>query len=186
VPEPPTRGLNHDLMDAIISQQLSVQSAAAIATRFLALFPDNNPSPPRLLETSEETLRGVGLSRPKIAYLSGIARAVVDGSLDLDTLATLDDEAFIRELTALKGVGRWTGEMMLIFSLRRPDVFSVGDLGLREAVSRLYNLDREDRPAIAAHAERWKPYRSLASLYLWQSLRVERNLLSWTDEPNEA
>lgn len=172
--EPPERrtggDLYQDLLDVILSQQLSVKAAAAIMDRFLSLFPHRDPTPMRVLSMAEEDLRAVGLSRPKIRYITGVARAVQDGEVDLAAAAYLDDEAFVRELTRLHGVGRWSAEMLLIFSLRRPDVFSLGDLGLRNAVARWYAVDRDDHDAITRIAGRWSPYRSLASLYLWESL----------------
>jgi len=162
-----------DLIDAIVSQQLSVKAAAAIMGRFLALFPGGRPEPGDVRSRDEETLRGVGLSRPKIRYLYGIAEAIETGGIDLPEIARLGDEEFIGEITRLKGVGRWTAEMLLIFSLGRRDVFSLGDLGLRTAVSRLYGVDREDYDAIARISSMWTPYRSLACHYLWKSLNNE-------------
>ncbi|MFP4212054.1 MAG: DNA-3-methyladenine glycosylase family protein [Alkalispirochaeta sp.] len=173
-PEPRRDGdLYIDLIDGIVSQQLSVKAAAAIMGRFLALFPDGRPEPGAVRSRDEETLRGVGLSRPKIRYLYGITEAIETGEINLPEIARLGDEEFIREITRLKGVGRWTAEMLLIFSLGRRDVFSLGDLGLRTAVSRLYEVDREDYDAIAKIASSWKPYRSLACHYLWKSLNNE-------------
>lgn len=175
--EPPAQRSSNDiyidLIDAIASQQLSVKAAASIMKRFLALFPKEGPQPAAVRAMSEDTLRGVGLSRPKIRYLHGIAEAIVTGAIDLAEIAKYDDEAFIDAITELKGVGRWTAEMLLIFSLGRRDVFSVGDLGLRNAVSQAYGVDRDDRDAIETIAERWRPYRSLACHYLWKSLDNE-------------
>lgn len=172
--EPPTQRSSHDLFtdlaDAIVSQQLSVKAAASIMGRFTDLFTDGRPVPAEVARMDDATLRGAGLSRGKVRYLRSIAEAVLDGTIDLETIARYDDEAFITALTTLPGVGRWTAEMMLIFSLGRGDVFSVGDLGLRKAVARLYDLDRDDREAINAVALRWRPYRSLACHYLWKSL----------------
>jgi DNA-3-methyladenine glycosylase II len=164
------RSLFYDLVDAIASQQLSVHAAAAIMRRVVALFPSNHPDPATLLTLSDEELRAAGLSRPKIRYLKGIARAVDSGEFDLDEAAELEDDAFVERLSTLPGVGRWTAEMLLIFALRRPDVFPVGDLGIRNAVARLYDVDRDNHEAIAAVAEGWRPFRSLACHYLWSSL----------------
>jgi DNA-3-methyladenine glycosylase II len=164
------RSLFHDLVDAIASQQLSVHAAAAIMERVVALFPSDHPDPATLLALSDEELRAAGLSRPKIRYLKGIAGAVNSGEFDLEAAAHLEDAAFVERLTVLPGVGRWTAEMLLIFALRRPDVFPIGDLGIRNAVARLYDVDREDHDAIVAVAERWRPFRSLACHYLWSSL----------------
>ena len=175
--EPPAQrssnDLYTDLIDAIVSQQLSVKAAASIMRRFLGLFPDDSPEPAAVRRRSEEELRAVGLSRPKVRYLHGIAEAIINGEIDLTEVAGYDDEAFIKAITELKGVGRWTAEMLLIFSLGRRDVFSVGDLGLRNAVARAYGVEGDDREAIEAIAERWRPYRSLACHYLWKSLDNE-------------
>lgn len=162
-----------DLIDAIVSQQLSVKAAASIMARFLALFPEGKPNPRAVREMSEDKLRAVGLSRPKVRYLHGIADAIIGGEIELRAIAGYEDEEFIEAVTTLKGVGRWTAEMLLIFSLGRRDVFSVGDLGLRNAVAQAYGVDRDDREAIEAIAERWRPYRSLACHYLWKSLDNE-------------
>jgi DNA-3-methyladenine glycosylase II len=162
-----------DLIDAIVSQQLSVKAAASIMNRFLALFPEGKPEPAAVLGMSEDELRAVGLSRPKVRYLHGIADAIINDEIDLTAIAGYQDEDFIEAITALKGVGRWTAEMLLIFSLGRRDVFSVGDLGLRNAVARAYGVERDDHEAIEAIAERWRPYRSLACHFLWKSLDNE-------------
>ena len=163
-------GLYVDLLDTIVSQQLSVKAAAAIMERFLDLFPGRDPEPDAILAAPEERLREAGLSRAKIRYVRGIARALKDGEIGLKGMVTLPDDEFIRDLTRLKGVGRWTAEMLLIFSLGRHDIFSVGDLGLRTAVARHYGIDRDDREAITRVSGPWSPFRSLACHYLWMSL----------------
>ena len=165
-----SRDLFVDLIDAIVSQQLSVKAAAAIMQRLQDAFPDGVPTPEGLREQSSEQLRAIGLSRAKVRYVHGVAEAVISGDIDLQSLQQMDDEAVIAELTRLSGVGRWTAEMLLLFSLGRRDVFAIGDLGLRTAVSRAYGIPRDDRDALAALAERWRPYRSLACHYLWHSL----------------
>lgn len=173
-PEPRRRrDLFVDLIDAIVSQQLSVKAAASIFARLEALFTGTGMTPAALADTDPDTLRTAGLSRPKVGYVQGIATAVRTGEFDPTVLEELDDEAVIEELVCLKGVGRWTAEMLLIFSLGRPDVFSMGDLGLRNAVARHYGVDRESHEEIAALARRWSPYRSLACHYLWKSLENE-------------
>ena len=124
--------------------------------------------------TDAEELRGVGLSRAKAAYLRSLAEHVIEGELELDRLNELPDEEVIAQLTAVKGLGPWTAHMFLIFHLRRPDVLPVGDLGVRRAVQLAYGM--EDLPPAAELeriAEPWRPYRSLASLYLWRSLDNE-------------
>ena len=159
-----------DLIDAIVSQQLSVKAAASIFARVEALFPEGGMTPAALAAIDGEKLREVGLSRAKVRYVQGIASAVLAGEFDPSHLDALDDEEVIGELIRLKGAGRWTAEMLLIFSLGRTDVFPVGDLGIRTAVARHYGIEREAHEEILAIAERWRPYRSLACHYLWKSL----------------
>ena len=163
--------LFRDLMEAIVSQQLSNKAAATIFGRFLALFPNNTiPKPDDILKLSEEVLRSCGLSHQKSSYLKSLSQEIISDQLVLENLHLLPDEDVITALTKVKGIGRWTAEMFLIFSLGRLDTFSVGDLGLRTAVSKLYEVDREDKNKIEEISKQWSPYRSLASLYLWKSL----------------
>lgn len=162
--------LFEDLIDSIISQQLSGKAAATIFQRFKDLYGKKFPTPKQILDTSDEKLRGVGLSRAKTIYVKALAQAVADGSLNLKTLPNMDDETITVELTKVKGIGRWTSEMILMFSLGRPDVFSSGDLALCKAVYNLYGIDPSDKKKIEALSLTWKPYRSLASRYLWKSL----------------
>ncbi|HBC45132.1 MAG: HhH-GPD [Candidatus Collierbacteria bacterium GW2011_GWB1_45_35] len=163
--------LFRDLLESIIGQQLSVKAASTIIKRFVALFPDpKNIKPKDILAQNADTLRSVGLSRQKISYLQSLSEFILSEKLVLASLKDLSDEAVIENLIQVKGIGRWTAEMILIFSLGREDVFSVGDLGLRTAVSKIYGVDREDKIKIENIAKKWSPYRSLASLYLWQSL----------------
>ena len=159
-----------DLVDSIISQQLSGQAAATIFQRFKDLYGKKFPTPKQILETPDEKLRGVGLSGAKTKYVKALAQAVEEKSLDLKKLPSLEDEEIITELTKVKGIGRWTAQMILMFSLGRPDVFSSGDLALCKAVSNLYGIDPNDKKKIEALALTWSPYRSLASRYLWKSL----------------
>jgi DNA-3-methyladenine glycosylase II len=161
------------LVEAIIAQQVSVGAARAILKRLLDLYP-RGLTPRRLLNTPEDALRGVGLSRQKISYLHGLARQVHDGAIVLDAVARLDDEQVHKTLTQVKGIGRWTVEMFLIFCLRRPDVLPVYDLGFRKAVRQAYALDETPDPrTIETLAEPWRPYRSVATCYLWASLEPE-------------
>lgn len=159
-----------DLAEAILNQQLSNKAAATIFQRFLQLFPEQKITPDILLTLSDDTLRASGISRQKIGYLRSLASTVSSGDLDLNNFNHLSDEEVITALTKVKGIGRWTAEMFLMFSLGRPDVFSLGDLGLCTAVSRLYGVEREDKAAINRIAANWSPYRSFASLYLWRIL----------------
>ena len=163
--------LFRDLLDAIVSQQLSNKAAATIFGRFLSLFPGETlPTPEEILKLSDDTLRACGLSHQKASYLKSLSEEIISKKLVLENLHLLPDEDVITALTKVKGIGRWTAEMFLIFSLGRPDTFSVGDLGLRSAVAKLYGVDREDKIKIEKISQRWSPYRSLASLYLWKNL----------------
>jgi DNA-3-methyladenine glycosylase II len=163
------------LVGSIVSQQLSTKAAATIFGRLAALFPDEHiPDAAALDAIDDLTLRGVGLSRQKVGYLRDLSMRIRDGRLQLDELESLPDEAVIERLTAVKGFGRWTAEMFLMFRLHRPDVLPAGDLGIVNAVQRLYRLrKRPDAKRILKIGETWKPYRSVASWYLWQTLRNE-------------
>ncbi len=160
------------LVRSIAGQQLSVKAAAAIYRRLTARFGGRTPTPEEILADDPEELRAAaGFSRAKVAYLRSLAEHVIDGRLELDRLAELPDDEVIAELTAVKGVGVWTAHMFLMFTLHRPDVLPVGDLGVRNAVQRVYGLERPPAPAeLAALAEGWRPHRTRASLYLWRSL----------------
>ena len=157
-----------DLIEIVTGQQLSMKAADTILARFLALFPAK-PKPDEVLAVTIETLRSVGLSNSKANYVRNIAQAVSSGSLPLDQLEKQSDDEVKRELIKIKGIGPWSAEMFLIFSLKRPDIFSVGDLGLRTAIEKLYGISRDDQKAILALAESWRPHRSLACRYLWAS-----------------
>ncbi len=161
------------LLRALVSQQLSLKAAATIFSRFLALFPggDGSPSPEAILAVPLETLRSVGLSRQKASYLHDLSARVVAGTLRLDDLDELSDEQVMEALTAVKGVGRWTAEMILIFQLGRPDVLPLDDVGVLRSIQNVYGLRR--RPSekqVLRIGERWRPYRSIASWYLWAAL----------------
>ena len=159
------------LLRAIVGQQLSVAAARTIYGRFTELFGGKTPSPEELLEVDADALRGVGFSRAKANYVRSLAEHIISGELELDHLDELPDEEVARELIAVKGLGQWSVDMFLIFHLGRPDVLPVGDLGVRRAVERLYGLEALPSAAeLEALGERWRPYRSLASLYLWESL----------------
>jgi DNA-3-methyladenine glycosylase II len=163
------------LVGAIVSQQLSTKAAATIFGRFVALFPDHViPGPAAISAIDDATLRSVGLSGQKVSYLRDLCARLGDGRLVLEELDTLDDEAVIARLVAVKGFGRWTAEMFLMFRLHRPDVLPVGDLGIVNAVQRLYRLrKRPDAKRLMKLGEPWRPYRSVACWYLWQSLQIE-------------
>jgi DNA-3-methyladenine glycosylase II len=159
------------LLRTVIGQQLSTKAARTIYGRVLEIFDGRDPSPAQLLEAETETLRAAGLSGRKVEYLRDLARHVLDGELELDRLEELSDEEVIEEIVAIRGLGRWSAEMFLIFHLRRPDVFSGGDLGLRRAIQLAYGMSDPPTPDEAVElAERWRPERSLACIYLWESL----------------
>jgi len=160
------------LIRAIVNQQLSTKAAATIYRRILALFGDGTvPAPGQVLAASDAALRGAGLSRQKTGYLRDLCARVLDGRLDFRSLDRLDDEAVIEALTAVKGIGRWSAEMFLMFRLQRPDVLPVGDAGIVRAIQRAYRLRKPPSPArMGKIAEPWRPYRSVACWYLWLSL----------------
>jgi len=160
------------LAGAIVSQQLSTKAAATIFGRFVALFPGNQIDAAAIAAQSDAALRGVGLSGQKVSYMRDLSARLIDGRLNLDELDALPDEEVIQRLTAVKGFGRWTAEMFLMFRLHRPDVLPGGDLGIVVAIQRLYKLrKRPDPKRVLKIGEVWKPYRSVASWYLWQSLK---------------
>ncbi|HUS13735.1 MAG TPA: DNA-3-methyladenine glycosylase 2 family protein [Chloroflexia bacterium] len=159
------------LVGSIISQQISVRAAASILARFRTLLPDGPLDAAAITALPTETVRSAGLSGAKAAAIHDLAARVADGRLDLDALDTLDNEAAIAALLPVRGVGRWTAEMYLIFALARPDVLPVGDLGLRRAAQLRYGLpDLADPPTLERLAAPWQPYRSVATWYLWRSL----------------
>ncbi|HEX8272100.1 MAG TPA: DNA-3-methyladenine glycosylase [Longimicrobiaceae bacterium] len=162
------------LVDAISSQQLSVRAAATIVGRLHALGTDGRPpTPEQLLALPDEALRGAGLSGAKTAYVRDVAARWLDGSLRRDEIPALPDEEVVATLTQVKGIGRWTAEMILVFCLDRPDVLPVDDLGIRVAAQRWYALpERPGKEKLTAIAEPWRPFRTLASRYLWKSLNV--------------
>jgi len=159
------------LLRAIVGQQLSTKAARTIYGRILDLFEGTTPTPEQLLEADETDLRGAGLSGRKVEYIRDLASHVLAGELELDRLDELSDDEAIEEIVAVRGLGAWTAEMFLLFHLERPDVLSGGDLGIRKAVQVEYGLDEMPAPArVIEIGEPWRPHRSLASLYLWESL----------------
>lgn len=167
-----TRGPFEALVEAIVSQQLSIKAADTIFNRFVALTPGKKfPTPREILKMPVPKMRKCGLSRMKVSFIKDLARKTLDGSLDFKHMDTMSDEEVVEHLTSVKGIGQWTAEMFLIFSLQRDDVFSYGDLGLRNALQRIYKMRK---PPTVAQAEKitakWKPYRSLGSRYLWASI----------------
>ena len=170
------RGRPADLYGALVrtiaGQQLSVLAARAIWTKLLAYFDGRVPTPEEILAEDPETLRAAaGFSRAKVVYLRSLAEHVLAGELELERLAELPDDEVIRALTAVKGIGEWSSHMFLMFTLHRPDVLAVGDLGVRNAAMRAYDLPAPPKAAeLEALAEPWRPHRTRACLYLWRSL----------------
>lgn len=171
----PHHNYYQELVDAIISQQLSVKAARTIEQRFCALFGANAafPSPEQITRVPTEQLREAGLSRSKAAYIQDLAQHVLDGRLKFDEFTTLSNDQIVEELVAVKGIGVWTAHMFLIFSLGRLDILPVGDLGIKNGIKQLYKLDNpptaDDIQNIAKEYQ-WHPYESVACWYIWESL----------------
>jgi DNA-3-methyladenine glycosylase II len=163
------------LVRSIVGQQVSTQSAAAIFRRLTERFGGRTPTPQEVLQDDPEALRAAaGLSGAKLKYLYSLARHVEDGSLQLERLDTLADDEVIRELTAVKGIGPWSAQVFLMFHLNRPDVLPVGDLGIRKAMMLLYGLEAMPDPeTMEKLSQPWRPHRTLACRYLWETLHNE-------------
>ncbi len=160
-----------DLCEAIINQQLSDKAARTIFNRFKTLFPKEIISAEQLVKIPEIKIREIGTSWKKITYMKGLADKVVQKEINLEKLEDLTDQEIIIELTKLHGIGRWTAEMFLMFSLAREDVFSAGDLGLRRGMQKLYKLKKEPTPKqIVKISKKWSPYRTYAAQILWRSM----------------
>lgn len=159
------------LVRAITGQQLSTKAAATIFARLVALMPGGQLTPDAMAAVTDEALRAAGMSRQKIAYFRDLTARVLSGELPLDSLDAMTDDEVIAALTRVKGIGRWSAEMFLMFRLHRPDVLPVDDLGIVNAVKNVYGLrKRPTADRIRKIGEAWKPYRSVASWYLWRSL----------------
>jgi DNA-3-methyladenine glycosylase II len=159
------------LVRAIVFQQLSTKAATTIHTRLMAHMPSGTPTPDALLALTDEQLRTAGISRQKAKYLRDLGEKVRDGLVPLESVDTLSDEDVIAALTQVKGIGRWTAEMFLIFRLGRPDVLPLTDLGIINAIRKAYRLRKKPTPdRLRKLAEPWRPYRSIACWYLWRSL----------------
>ncbi|HRQ98349.1 MAG TPA: DNA-3-methyladenine glycosylase 2 family protein [Candidatus Saccharibacteria bacterium] len=163
-----------ELVESIVSQQLSVKAADTILKRFLGLFPgDQFPAPELILGKAAEELRAVGLSWQKAGYIQDLALKIIEGTVKFDHLDMLSNDEIIAELTKVKGVGVWTVHMFLIFCMGRMDVLPVGDLGIKNGIQKLYDLDATPTPEVIqniAVAGNWHPYESIASWYVWRSL----------------
>jgi DNA-3-methyladenine glycosylase II len=164
------------LVRAIIFQQLAGRAAQTIYDRFVTQVGGKRfPTPALVLAASDEALHAAGLSRGKMAYVRDLAAHVRDRTLNFHRFPGMDDDAIIADLTRVRGIGRWTAEMFLMFNLHRPDVLPVDDLGVRNAVARLYAMSQPPPPKeLREFGERWRPYRSAAAWYLWQSMRLVR------------
>jgi DNA-3-methyladenine glycosylase II len=161
-----------ELVDGIISQQLSVQSARAIEERFKALYPGALPAPDQILVTPDEKLRKVGLSGAKVSYVKSLAEHIRDGKLELEKLNKLSNSEISRELTAVKGIGEWTTHMFLMLAMARLDVLAVGDLGIKAGIQKLYGLPALPTPEQIekiAKKNKWHPYETVACWYVWHS-----------------
>jgi len=153
---------------SIIGQQISGFAARAIAGRLQEHLGGRMPTPPELLTLDPAAMKTVGLSRMKIEYLRSLAEHIISGELDIEHLHELPDDQVREQITASKGLGRWTADMFLLINLERPDILPIGDLGIRSAIQRLYRLDHLPSPSeVDAIGEKWRPNRSLASFYLW-------------------
>lgn len=176
---PPQLGREADawraLSSSIIGQQISVHAARAIRGRFALLAPDGDyPTPAHLLDLEDETLRGAGLSRGKVLSLRDLAAHLADNRINAASFVEMEDEDIIQALLPVRGIGRWTAEMFLLFSLGRADVWAVDDLGLRNALWRLYELKERPKAAVMQQiAAPWRPFRGVASWYLWRFLDNE-------------
>lgn len=160
------------LCASIMSQQLSTKVADVIYKRFLNLYKDGEPTAQQIFDTPFEILRGIGLSNAKVNYVKNVAQFELEHGMDYKKLSKLDNEEVITYLTPIKGVGRWTVEMLLMFALGREDIFSVDDLGIQNAMIKLYKLDRTDKKqfkvSLLKISNRWSPYRTYACLHLWK------------------
>ncbi len=160
------------LMASIMSQQLSTKVSAVIFKRFLEIYNGKEPKPQQVLDTSHEMLRAIGLSNNKVGYIKNVAAFCIDHSINDKKLAKMDNDSIIELLVQIKGVGQWTVEMLLMFSLGREDVFAVDDLGIKQAICKLYKLDATDKKIMKAKmlqlSNKWSPYRTYACIHLWK------------------
>lgn len=164
-----TKNPYESLVEAIITQQLSAKAADSISAKFREIY-GRFPKPADVIETSDAKLRKAGLSYMKVSYIKDLSKKVESKELRLAYMKNLSDEEVIVQLMQVKGIGRWTAEMFLIFSLGRLDVLPVGDLGLRKGIKNLYSLEElPEKEQIESIAEKWRPYRSVATWYLWRS-----------------
>lgn len=168
----PSGRIYYDLLESIVSQQLSVKVADVIFKRFISLFPDQYPHPEQLIGIDFDKLRGVGLSNQKANYLQNVARFTIEHDLESIDWRQKSDAEIISLLTQIKGVGTWTVQMLLMFSMGRPDIFPVDDLGIQQAMQRLFKIEEQNprllKKQMEVFAEPWRPYRTYACRYLWR------------------
>ncbi len=168
----PSGRIYHDLQESIVSQQLSVKVADVIFKRFLTLFPDNYPHPELVVAIEFDKLRSVGLSGQKAAYLQNVAQFAIDNDLETIDWASMSDDEIVTYLTQIKGVGKWTVQMLLMFTLARPDIFPIDDLGIQQAMQRLFKIEEQNPRLLKVKmielAEPWRPWRTVACRYLWR------------------
>jgi DNA-3-methyladenine glycosylase II len=172
-----TTNLFVDLVEDIVAQQLSSKAADTIFKRFCSLFPDGKPTPESLLDKSHEQLREIGMSNAKANYVKNIAQYFIENDLSIEKVNHLSDDELISELTKIKGVGVWTAQMVLIFSLNRPDVFPFGDLAIQQGMKNLYNIPSQGKDLISdisKIADRWKPFRTIGTRYVWLSVNLAK------------
>jgi len=167
-----TKNRYQSLVEAIIAQQLSGSAAESILKKFKKLFNSKFPKPFEVIKTPDSKIRSTGLSKMKILYIKDLSKKIQSKQLNMRKISTKSDEYIIEHLTDVKGIGRWTAEMFLIFSLGRLDVLPVGDLGLKKGIQLMYSLkELPNEKEIEQIAESWKPYRTVATWYLWKSLQ---------------
>ncbi len=167
-----TKNRYRALVEAIIAQQLSGSAADSILTRFKKLYNSNFPKPIEVLETSDSKLRKTGLSKMKVVYIKELSKKIESRHLTMRNFSSMEDEQIIRHLTDVKGIGRWTAEMFLIFSMGRWDVLPVGDLGLKKGIQLMFSLNElPTEQQIRKFADSWRPYRTVATWYIWKSLK---------------
>ena len=159
------------LIDGIITQQISDSAGQAIALRFRQFFNGKFPTPEMILEFNEDELKSVGLSRMKSQYILDISHKVINGELNFKKFTKLEDEEIISELIKIRGIGRWTAEMYLIFGLGRKDIFPLGDLGLINGIKKIYSLNNPDISDIKNISNKWKPYRTFGTWYIWKGVK---------------
>lgn len=169
-PERKRRDIYGALLRSVTGQQLSVKAAATIHNRFLDLFSDRNPLPEKVIKSSVERLRSVGLSGQKTSYVKSVAAHALDGALEYRLISKMSDDNLVHHLTSIKGIGVWSAQMVMMFALQRPDVFPTGDLGIQQSMISNYSLNavgKQLHNQMLEIAEAWKPYRTLACRHLW-------------------